>query len=302
MGCQSFANVGNTPPPPALSLFTLVAFAVIGIITTSGNLCVVITIIKDPLSKLHNSFNYFLLSLALSDLLLGVVTMPIGVVSLMREYFKEREIMSELLHLTMFISGTASLLSLIALSVDRFVAVTLPLKYKRLLTGLRSAVTCGCIWVLSVILPFLYFVLDYTGYLMFFAHSAIFIAFLIIITTHIQTKRYLRNNSEKMIENIASSSPDIARKAIEAREQQFQNTLSKVQMLILLFFVGIYIPAVIMTYVLIFCSHCDCTVRHVLRDLAFVLISSNSCVNPIIYAFRVRSFRASLKATFCNGL
>ena len=74
---------------------------------TAGNFGIVLTIVKDPLSKLHNSFHYFLLNLALSDLLLSVVTMPIGVKILVKEYLNHEhsQYVYEVLHITFFMSG-----------------------------------------------------------------------------------------------------------------------------------------------------------------------------------------------------
>ena len=297
MVCQSFANVGETPPPSELSFFTAVTLAVISLVATSGNLSVAITIVKDPLSKLHNPFNYFLLSLAVSDLFLGIVSMPLGCASLVQEYLKVEKTLSEAFHMTLFMSGTASLLSLIALSIDRLIAVMYATKYRSTLSGQRCAGICTGIWIFSISFPFLYFAWDYIGYLMFFTHSAIFVALLIIVATQIQTRRLLRKQSKVMLSTIAASAPRSSMQSMEEKERRLQKKRSRLFLLILMFFVCIYIPAVAMTYILHFCRTCDCTFRHALRDLAFLLISSNSCVNPFIYALRVGSFRKSLKAT-----
>lgn len=305
MICQSAGTLKGTETsaPSELSLFTAIAMAVLSVTTTSGNLSVVITIIRDPLKKLHTPFNYFLLNLALSDLLLGLVTLPLGVVLHVKEYvghdldtFKPS---IKALHMSLFISGTASLLSLIALSIDRFVAVTYSTKYKTIFTFHRCVAICLSIWMFSLSFPFLYFAWDYIGYMMFFAHSAIFVALLIMVVTQILTKKYLRDHTKQMVENVADSAPATSAQALAERERKFQHKMARLYLMILSFFVGTYIPAVIMIYILHFCETCDCTFLHVLRDLSFLLISANSCVNPFIYAIRVGSFRASIKSAFC---
>ena len=165
------------------------------------------------------------------------------------------------------------------------------MQYKTLFTGYRCAVICVCIWVFSLSLPFLYFLRtwDYIGYLMFFAHSAVIVALVILIATQIQTKIFLRKRSRHVItEDAESNVLDLERK------------ISRVYIMILSFFITLYMPSIVMTYILHFCTHCDCTVQHVLRDLAFLFISANSCVNPFIYAFRIGTFRKSLKMVFCR--
>ena len=163
------------------------------------------------------------------------------------------------------------------------------MQYKTLFTGCRCAVICVCIWVFSLSFPFLYFAWDYTGYLMFFAHSAVIVALVILIATQIQTKIFLRKRSRHVItEDAESNVLDLERK------------ISRVYTMILSFFIALYMPSIVMTYILHLCTHCDCMVTHVLRDLAFLFISANSCVNPFIYAFRIGTFRKSLKMVFCK--
>ena len=97
-----------------------------------------------------------------------------------------------------------------------------------------------------------------------------------------------------------SVAPTSSTKATEAKGLQLEKKMSRVYILILSFFVCTYFPSIVMTYILHFCHSCGCTLRHVLRDLAFLLICTNSCVNPIIYALRLGTFRASLKLICCT--
>ena len=151
MVCQFFANA-KTPPPKELSVFTAVIMAVLSVVATSGNLAVVVTIIKDPLSKVRNPFNYLLLNLALSDLLLGAVTMPVGVVVHVQEYCDVVSVgMVKTLHMTIFISGTASLLSLIAMYIDRLIAITYSRKYAVVFTLKHCVLICTGMYVCNSI-------------------------------------------------------------------------------------------------------------------------------------------------------
>ena len=97
--------------PSELSLFTAICMVFLTLVTVAGNASVVVTIAKDPLNKLHTPFNYFLLNLALSDLLLGFITMPVGVLFHIEEYNNILDLnVARTLHMSLFISGTASLL------------------------------------------------------------------------------------------------------------------------------------------------------------------------------------------------
>jgi len=290
------------PAPPELSLFTAIIKIVIGVVATAGNLSVVVTIIKDPLKELHTPFNYFLLNLALSDLLLGAVSMPVGTVASFQEYLMTMNFDIELfqtMHMTVLISGSASLLSLIALSIERLVAITYSSKHRSIFTFPRCIMVSVGIWIFSVSIPNLYFAWNYIGYVMFFMHAAIFLALIIIAAVQHRIKVFLKARSHQMIEAISATAPQPSIAALEAKELLFQKKISKTYLWILCIFVSVYVPAVVMIYILHFCTSCDCIFRHVLRDLSFLLFCTNSCVNPFIYAIRVDKFRRSLIATFC---
>ena len=289
------------PAPSELSLFTAIVMIAIAFLATTGNLIVVLTIIIDPMKQLHTPFNYFLLNLALSDLLLGALSMPVGAVAHFQEYFaganfKEKVDMKLFIcmHVSVLISGTAGLLSLVSLSVDRLVAVTYPLKHKIIFTFRRCILICVCTWIFSILFPFLYFAWNYIGYVMFFMHAAIFVAFLIIVAVQYRITLFVKTHNREMIDAVSESASRTTVERMEMRNIIFQHKISRTYMMILFVFVGIYVPAVVMIYILHFCTTCDCTLRHVLRDVSFLLLSSNSCVNPFIYAIRLKKFRMSL--------
>ena len=192
--------VAVVPAPAELSLFTAMTMIVIGIIASSGNLGVVTTILKDPLNELHTPFNYLLLNLALSDLLLGAAGMPFGVALHIEEYFKKMEYDMKLVqtfHMTVLISATASLLSLIALSIERLIAITYTSSHRSVFTFQRCLLLCAGIWLFSVSIPNLYFATDYIGYIMFFMHVAIALALVIIVIVQYRIKVFLRIHTKK---------------------------------------------------------------------------------------------------------
>ena len=287
--------------PEELSLFTCVVSAVLAIVTIIGNTSIVAAVIKDPLKKLHTPFNYFLVNLAVSDLIIGVITMPISTYVHYTEYTDTLEMVwVKTLHMSYFISATSSLLSLIALSLDRLIAITYAINYKRYMRFRRCLLVSVGIWIISLSIPFIYFEWNYIGYLMLFAHSAIIVGLAIMAVVHARVTKYIKAQSKTMIRNISKSAPAKSTESYELKELMFQKKVTRTFLIILGVFIGVYIPAVIMIYILHFCESCDCTFRHVLRDLQFLLISSNSCMNPFIYTLRVKSFRQSLKIMFCK--
>ena len=65
--------------PFGLSITTSVVTSLLTVITVPGNLLICIAILKDPNKELRTSFNYLLMNVAISDLLVGAITDPIFV-------------------------------------------------------------------------------------------------------------------------------------------------------------------------------------------------------------------------------
>lgn len=66
---------------------------------------IVIAVVKDPLKKLRSPFNYFVANLAVADLIVGIVSMPIGIYNHTLEYLKTKpdilkRVFSNFVHIT----------------------------------------------------------------------------------------------------------------------------------------------------------------------------------------------------------
>lgn len=71
--------------PFATSVTTACLSLLLCCITVPGNILICIAILKDPYQELSNSFNYFVLQLAFSDVIVGIFTEPAFVVWHIRE-------------------------------------------------------------------------------------------------------------------------------------------------------------------------------------------------------------------------
>lgn len=103
--------------------------------------------------------NYFIVNLCIADILIAVISMPVYV--LVQIYGNDS--MSTLLG-KRFLSfwgcmdifcGTASILSLSCISVDRYLAITRPLKYVRCMTWRRAFIMIIAVWCYAGTVAFL---------------------------------------------------------------------------------------------------------------------------------------------------
>ena len=294
VGCK------NVWAPSYLSLLTAIIGSVFCIVITLGNLMIVIAVVKDPLKKLRSPFNYFVVNLAVADLIVGIISMPIGIYNHTLEYLKTKpDVLKRVFTVTLFISLTASLLCLITLSVDRYVAITFPMKYRSNLTWRKCWIGSFIIWILSLSLPFIYLKVGYINYLMIYVNTAVVIAAITLVMTYIRIYKFLRGQIQRMKEISRTTSNET--KMLESKRTLQQKKVTRVFLWILVLFLVCYIPATIIVYILQFCTACRCESIHVMRDTTFYLLTVNSCMNPFVYALKNKHYRHALTQVWKNS-
>ncbi len=118
--------------------------AIILVFILGGNVLVVVSVATNR--ALRKVSNYFLVSLALVDILVGVVSTP-GMFGL-EEAFRTRPMC--MLYFSVDLSVTAvSVLHILAVTVDRYVAITRPLRYPTVVTPKRVLVTIVWLWIVG---------------------------------------------------------------------------------------------------------------------------------------------------------
>ena len=120
---------------------------------------VTIIALRKPLT-IPRAVKIFLLSLAVSDLGVGLLLQPLYVtnlVMLIKENTTTRtiEITSNIIHFTSSSLAYASFFGVVALAADRFLAVYLHLRYQELVTHKRVVAVVISIWTISAILMLL---------------------------------------------------------------------------------------------------------------------------------------------------
>ena len=209
--------------PSYLSLLTIFITVAFCLVITVGNLSIIIAVVVNPLKKLRSPFNYFITNLALADLIVGIISMPIAIYIHVLEYLKK---ISDVLTLRkffiiiLFTSLTASLLCLITLTIDRNIAITFPLKYRNNLTWKKRWTASFIIWTVSFSLSFTYFKVGYIDFLMIYNNTAVVIAAITLVITYIRVYKFLRAQSQRMKELTRTSSDEAKMQEAKITYQQ----------------------------------------------------------------------------------
>ncbi|XP_067637940.1 dopamine receptor 2 [Eurosta solidaginis] len=118
------------------------------IATAAGNILVCLAIWFER--RLQNVTNYFLMSLAITDLMVAVLVMPLGIMTLVKGYFPLGSLCCLIWICLDVLFCTASIMHLCTISVDRFFSLAFPMRFGRNKTNKRVLLKIGIVWLLSL--------------------------------------------------------------------------------------------------------------------------------------------------------
>lgn len=284
----------NATVPTCLSFTTASISIFIFIVATAGNLAVLLAIFLDPHKNLRSPFNYFVANLAFADLLVGSVIAPLSAIYHVSEALKNplKKEIEKSLFFSYFIVCTASLLSLIILAVDRYIAIKYPLLYVVWLNPIRSFVISAAAWIISVSLSLIYyFLVGVNIYRFVFANTAIVVTFVVLLFTHLKIVRSFRAQVRQWDDLHDSCEENVAKKQALIWEKKMAKTL----LIVLGIFLACFLPSCVCIYIINLCSTCNCVFINWLRDIQFILVMANSGLNPFVYSYRIQNFRRAFK-------
>ncbi|XP_049905599.1 5-hydroxytryptamine receptor 2A-like [Epinephelus moara] len=127
------------------ALLILIVIAV----TVMGNILVILAVSLEK--KLQNATNYFLMSLAVADMLLGILVMPVSMVTILYDY--GWPLPSDLCPIWIYLDvlfSTASIMHLCAISLDRYIGIRNPIHHSRFNSHTKARIKIMAVWTISV--------------------------------------------------------------------------------------------------------------------------------------------------------
>ncbi|KAI6201350.1 G-PROTEIN-RECEP-F1-2 domain-containing protein [Aphelenchoides besseyi] len=131
-------------------IFVALLLILLILLTIFGNVLVVLSVCL--YKRMRTFTNMLLTSLATADLLVGLVVMPLALVDLLYDHnWPFGRLLCSIWATTDVLLCTASILNLCVISLDRYMAITSPLKYPRTRSRLMATVLLSSVWFISLI-------------------------------------------------------------------------------------------------------------------------------------------------------
>ena len=242
-------------------------------------------------SSLPKTMKTLLLSLAVSDLGVGLLVQPFYSILLVK--FSQQRDTDSLSYLVLIkvrftaaLFAISSFLSVTALSVDRFLAVHLHLRYQELVTHRRVVAAVITVWVLSALIALMR---------IFWEKAIIFMAVIaslcIMFATIIYCKIYFavrrHTNQSQALQVQQARNREMSVNAVKLRK--FAISIFYV----FLVFLFCYLPHSCMLVVRILIPERNWALRTF--DLyTLTLVYVNSSLNPVVYSWKLRHIRLAI--------
>ncbi|XP_013907989.1 PREDICTED: melanocortin receptor 5 [Thamnophis sirtalis] len=287
-------TTGTNPSTCDQVVIAAEVFLMLGIVSLLENILVICAIFKNK--NLHSPMYFFVCSLAVADMLVSVSnaweTITIYLLNnrhLIIEDVFVRHI-DNVFDSMICISVVASMCSLLAIAVDRYITIFYALRYHNIMTVRRSGFIIACIWIFCTGCGIIFILYYESKYVIMCLITMFFIMLFLMVSLYIHMFLLARTHVKRIA-------------ALPGYNSVHQRTSMKgaITLTILLgIFIVCWAPFFLHLILMISCPqnlYCVCFMSHF--NMYLILIMCNSVIDPLIYAFRSQEMWKTFKEILC---
>ena len=268
----------------AALLINAIFNSVISASATAGNLLIILSILRS--STLHSTANFLLLGLALSDFGVGLVVEPLYITVLSMRY-QSLPVNCTLVVISKLSSSflvVISMFTVTAISIDRYLAIYFHLRYPQFVTLKKVIYLQITLWVASA----LFTLTRLSSFRIYFAVNMVLVILCLFLTCLAYTKIFivLRRHQAQIQDEVSSEATP--------RMKQLRKSVINTFYVVFVFLVC-FLPYCCLTVVIIINPNMRSKSVMLLNLYSTSTIFLNSSLNPLIYWWRRREFRETVK-------
>ncbi|XP_044175565.1 adenosine receptor A3-like [Acropora millepora] len=254
---------------------------------------------KTSSASLTKHLRVLLLNLAFSDLSVGLVVQPFYIIYLTFSFESQEEDNLQKMQTLSLVIGIAfvcaSILGVLAVCVDRFLAVHLHLRYQGTVTPKRVVSILILSWVISTIVSLFFIEQEYRDFLWIFLN--VFFATCLTTIALLQCKVYSivrRHRFQMRAQQVQGSiqTDDETRATFERQKSSVRSAFY-----IYLLLLACYMPYIFTKFVL---SKSEERIFKIIHQYMMTVVFVNSCLNPLIYCWKLRHIRPTIRMILRN--
>ncbi|XP_043940439.1 alpha-1B adrenergic receptor [Protopterus annectens] len=147
---QTSKNETLSELDPARAITLGLVLGIFIVFAIAGNIVVILSVACNR--HLRTPTNYFIINLAIADLLLSFTVVPFSATFEIEGYWVFGRIFCDIWAAMDVLCCTASIMSLCAISIDRYIGVKYSLQYPALVTKRKAVLALLVVWVLSIVI------------------------------------------------------------------------------------------------------------------------------------------------------
>ena len=254
---------------------------------------------KTSSASLPKNLRVLLLNLAFSDLSVGLVVQPFYIIHLTFTIESHQGDYSKKVELVFIVMATVfvciSTLGVLTVSVDRFLAVYLHLRYHEIVTPKRVVSILILSWVISTIVSLFWIGQEYRAFLRIFLN--VFLATCLTTIALLQCKLYSivrRHRFQIRAQQVQRSiqTEDETRTTFERQKSSVSSAFY-----IYLLLSACYLPNIFLDFALMIFKG---NILWIFQQYMLTLMFVNSCLNPLIYCWKLRHIRSTIRIILRN--